>query len=238
LEREAARRAGVGFIAKSTMSIVPGIGTQVLLGELLIDLELAPDMPIEPRCGSCTACLTACPTGAFVDAYVLDARRCISYLTIELKGPIPRALRPLVGNHVFGCDICQAVCPFNASPRDKPADPELAARPDFDHVSLVDLLELTSSAYRRLVRDSALRRVTRHQLARNAAVALGNSGDASVVPHLVRVLESTRRPLVRVHAAWALGRLGGEPARRALERALHDADHEVAEEARLSLNGD
>jgi epoxyqueuosine reductase len=118
LEREAARRAGVGFTAKSTLTLAPGVGTFTLLGELLLDVDLPASTPIAEGCGQCTACLRACPTGAFVDAYTLDARRCISYLTIELQGSIPRALRPLMGAWVFGCDVCQDVCPYNAlSPR-------------------------------------------------------------------------------------------------------------------------
>ncbi|HEY6555619.1 MAG TPA: tRNA epoxyqueuosine(34) reductase QueG [Polyangiaceae bacterium] len=235
LEREAAARAGVGFAAKSTMTIVPGIGTHVLLGELLVDLEVAPDARLEPRCGDCTACLDACPTGAFVSAHVLDARRCIAYLTIELKGAIPRELRALIGNRVFGCDVCQAVCPFNAGKGAERCAPELTTRPEIEAIDLVGLLELTSSGYRKLVKGSALRRTSRTQLARNAAVALGNSGSVEAVAPLIRALDTDPRPLVRGHVAWALGRLGGPGAREALERAARDADAAVAEEAQLAL---
>jgi len=238
LEREAAARAGLGFAAKSTMLIVPGVGTNVLLGELLVDLEIAPTSHSEPpHCGSCTACLDACPTQAFVDAHVLDARRCISYLTIELTGPIPRELRPLCGAHVFGCDICQDVCPFNASATPRPAAPELALRPTLEAPDLVELLELGSGAYRRLVRQSALGRVSRARLARNAAVALGNSGDPRAVAPLSRALRSHSSALVRGHAAWALGRLGGADARAALVEAIDgDPDPTVREEARDALS--
>jgi epoxyqueuosine reductase len=235
LEREAAARAGVGFAAKSTMTIVPGVGTHVLLGELLVDLDVAPDARLEPRCGECTACLDACPTGAFVSAHVLDARRCIAYLTIELKGAIPRELRALIGNRVFGCDECQAVCPFNAGKGAERCAPELATRPELEELDLLGLLELTSSGYRKLVKGSALRRTSRTQLARNAAVALGNSGCAEVVPRLIRALEEDPRPLVRGHVAWALGRLGGSAARDALARAAQDEDASVAREAQLAL---
>jgi epoxyqueuosine reductase len=216
LEREAARRAGIGFTAKSSMTIVPGVGSYVLLGELLIDLELSPGTPMASACGGCRACLDACPTAAFVDAYTLDARRCISYLTIELRGPIPRQLRPLIGRWVFGCDVCQEVCPFNHSPKPRPADPQLHARPGLTDPDLRELLGITTSAHRRLVRDSALSRVSRPRLQRNAAVALGNTGRADAVPVLVRALTENTSALVRGHAAWALGRIGTDLAREAL----------------------
>ncbi len=235
LEREAAARAGIGFIAKSTMNIVPGIGTYTLIGELLIDVEIAPGERLEPKCGTCTACLDACPTGAFVDAYTLDARRCISYLTIELRGPIPVELRSKIGERIFGCDVCQDVCPFNASAADKPSATELSPRPSLESPDLVELLELSSSGYRRVVEGTALRRVSRARLARNAAVALGNSKDPRARPALERAL-SHASPLVRGHAAWALGELGGEECREALERAAaSDESLEVRQEASCAL---
>jgi epoxyqueuosine reductase len=237
LEREAARRGGLGFIGKSTMAIVPGVGTYVLLGELLVDVEIAPDhVEVRAGCGRCTACLDACPSGAFVGPYVLDARRCVSYLTIETRGAIPVELRSAVGARVFGCDVCQDVCPFNGSESPRPAAPELAAHPALDQPSLVGLLELTSTGYRKLVRRTALRRVGRPQLQRNAAVALGNSGSPDAVAPLARALEHDKSPLVRGHAAWALGQLGGETARGALARALAtDTDESVRDEARAAL---
>jgi epoxyqueuosine reductase len=236
LEREAARRAGVGFTGKSTMTIAPGVGTYLLLGELLVNIELEPSEPIRPACGRCTACLDACPTGAFVGPYVLDAKRCISFLTIENTGPIARDLRPLIGTRVFGCDECQDVCPFNGSNGERPADPELAPRPERSDVALVDLLRLGSAAYRRLVQNSAMRRIGRDQLKRNAAVALGNSGDVGVVPVLAHSVRNDPSPLVRAHAAWALGRLGGADARAALERVRRtDPDPTVRDEVRAAL---
>ncbi len=237
LEREVARRAGIGFTGKSTMTIAPGLGTYFVLGELLVDFELEPSETVAEGCGRCTACLDACPTGAFVGPYVLDARRCISYLTIETKEPIPIDLRPLIGRRVFGCDECQDVCPFNSSSSERPAAPELRARPELETPELIDLLSLGAAAYRKLVRRSALRRVGKHQLQRNAAVALGNSHDARAVPPLVRSLESERSALVRAHAAWALGNLGGEAARAALERAkATDPDRTVRDEAARALD--
>jgi epoxyqueuosine reductase len=209
LEREWAERAGLGFIAKNTMLIAPGLGSYVVLGELLVDVELdgaAPPLP-RPRCGGCRACLDACPTGAFVDAYVLDARRCISYLTIEHAGPIPRELRAAIGTWIFGCDICQQVCPFNAGTAPD-ADPLLRPR-SLDH-ALPDLVALATrgaNQLKRFVRRTALRRVPRPVLLRNVAVALGNTGAPEAIDALVALLGDPA-PLVRGHAAWALGRLG------------------------------
>jgi epoxyqueuosine reductase len=236
LEREAARRAGVGFTGKSTMTIAPGVGTYLLLGELLVDVDIEPSEPLRPACGRCTACLDACPTGAFIGPYVLDAKRCISYLTIENKGPIPRELRHLIGARVFGCDECQDVCPFNGGESPRPAAPELAPSERRSDVDLLALLDLGAAAYRRLVKQSAMRRIGREQLRRNAAVALGNSADPRAVAPLARVLTDDRSPLVRAHAAWALGRLGGDTARAALARAAdHDENNDVRDEARHAL---
>jgi epoxyqueuosine reductase len=213
LEREWAERGGLGFIAKNTMLIAPGIGSYVVLGELLIDAELAATAPAEPprpRCGACRSCLDACPTQAFVDAYVLDARRCISYLTIEHHGAIPRELRAAIGTWVFGCDVCQEVCPFNAGagPAASGVDPLLAPR-SIEH-ALPDLVALAArgaNQLRQLIKRTAMRRVPRDALLRNVAVALGNTGDARAIPALVALL-GHRAALVRGHAAWALGELG------------------------------
>jgi epoxyqueuosine reductase len=217
LEREAAHAGGLGFIAKNTMLIAPGAGSYLVLGELLLDAECEPGaIDNAPRCGQCRACLDACPTGAFVDAYTLDARRCISYLTIELTGAIPRELRPLVGDRVFGCDVCQEVCPFNAAERG-PGASELAPRAGYARPSLVRLLGLGAAQFRKWQRRSALRRVHRAQLRRNVAVALGNVGTAAELPPLEAALADAQ-PLVRAHAAWAVGRIGARHA-DARERA-------------------
>jgi epoxyqueuosine reductase len=239
LEHEVARAAGLGFSAKSTLTIVPGVGSYVLLGELLLDVELPLSEPMRQGCGSCRACLDACPTGAFVDAHVLDARRCIAYLTIEHDGSIPRELRAPIGKRVFGCDVCQEVCPFNASRAPKPRVAELTPRSELAFVDLVALLELGSAGYRRLVKRSALRRVNRFTLARNAAVALGNSRDPRAVAPLTRALAQNQSALVREHAAWALGELGAvcdESARAALAHAAtSDTAESVRTEATLAL---
>lgn len=224
LEREAAERAGVGFIGKSAMVIAPGLGSDVLLGELLLDIELPATESERTRCGSCRACLDACPTGAFVDAFTLDARRCISYLTIEYRGWIPLELRPLMGNWVFGCDVCQQVCPFNASAKPRPVDPQLAPRGPL--LSLEEILTLGSSAHRRLVSGTAMRRAPRWQLQRNAAIALGNSGKLEAEDPLEHAVRASRYAIVRGHAVWALGHLG---AVHRLEGYV-DADPQVNEE--------
>ncbi len=235
LERELAARAGLGFVGKSTMLIVPGVGTNVMLGELVTDLALPAGEPVSAGCGACTACLDACPTGAIVAPYLVDARRCISYLTIEHHGSIPVELRPLIGTRVFGCDDCQAVCPFDASASPRPFAPELAGRIAPEGLELEALLSAGNARYRKLVRRTALRRVSRDVLARNAAVALGNAGDRAATPALARALAGHPSALVRGHAAWALGRLGGSLATSALEAALADPDAEVRREAALAL---
>lgn len=221
LERALAARAGVGFIGKNGLLIAPGGTSLIVLGELLVDVELTPGSPMKERCGDCTSCLTACPTAAFVGPYVLDARRCIAYLTIELQSSIPRDFRPLIGTRVFGCDVCQSVCPFNGPGilARAGAAPELASRRT--GLSLIELLELGASRYRSVVRRTALRRVSRAQLARNAAVALGNLGDPQHIGALYRAALGHSSTLVREHATWALGRLGAESELRRLAEGDH-----------------
>ncbi|MGE0328031.1 MAG: tRNA epoxyqueuosine(34) reductase QueG [Polyangiaceae bacterium] len=216
LERALAARAGLGFVGKNGLIIAPGGTSLLLLGELLVDFELPLGAAIKDRCGECTKCLDACPTAAFVGPYVLDAKRCISYLTIELQDSIPRELRAPIGTRVFGCDVCQAVCPFNSPSARARAGcaPELAS--SREGLSLIGLLELGASRYRSVVRRTALRRVSRVQLARNAAVALGNLGDPQHTDALFRAALGHSSVLVREHAAWALGRLGAESELRTL----------------------
>lgn len=237
LEREAARRAGVGFIGKSTMNIIPGIGSYFLTGELLIDAVLEASTPIPDGCGRCRSCLDACPTQAFVDAYTLDARRCISYLTIEHRGVIPKDLRSLMGTRVFGCDVCQDVCPYNAAADKHPASPDLWPREAPLGLSLPELLALSAAGYRRLVRGSALERATRRMLQRNAAIALGNSGQPEALKPLLGALGCDSE-LVRGHAAWAVGRLPYESENRAIaleSLAQHDPVAWVRDEAAEAL---
>lgn len=209
LERDYAAAGGLGFIAKSTMLITPGVGSYTLLGELIVDAPLPTTSAIRERCGTCEQCIVDCPTHAFIGPRVLDARKCISYWTIETRASIPIEIREVMENMVFGCDRCQEVCPFNASPKLKIVDNELQPIEKLAGLSLEDLLTLTTSDHKRLVRGTALERAARDQLMRNAAVAMGNSESQDYVAPLSRALIENRYPVVREHCAWALGKLGG-----------------------------
>jgi epoxyqueuosine reductase len=225
LERALAVRAGLGFLGRNTNLIHPRLGSWLFLGEILLATDLPPTEAHEETaggtCGRCTRCLRACPTAAFPAPYVLDARRCISYLTIELKGPIPRDLRPLIGNRIFGCDICQEVCPWNRRFARPAAPAALWPAPPIEVMAppLLELLALDEEAFGRRFAGSPIKRAKRRGLLRNVAVALGNGGDPAAVPGLARALGDAES-LVRGHAAWALGRIGTAPARRALGQAL------------------
>ncbi len=210
LERDYARLAGLGWFGKNTMLINRQVGSWMFLGALLTDLDLPPDQPHETaHCGTCTRCLDACPTDAFVAPHVLDARKCISYLTIELRDdPIPVELRPQMNEWIFGCDVCQDVCPWN---RKAPATtvPEFAPREDLSLVDLAELLNLDEAEYQRRFAPTPLERPRRAGLIRNAAIAAGNSRDQRFVPQLTRLLADTE-PLIREAAAWALKRIGSD----------------------------
>lgn len=213
LERVLAARAGLGWIGKNACLIHPRLGSYLFLGVLLTDLDLARDLPEPDHCGSCRACLDACPTQAFVAPHVLDATRCIAYTTIELRGVIPEPLRAGQGAHVFGCDVCQEVCPWNQRERRRvPDDPlglraRLAPHTAWVAPDLAWLLSLDEDAWRAATRRSALRRAKRRALLRNALVAAGNSGEARLVP-LLREHAGSEDALLAEHARWALTRLG------------------------------
>jgi epoxyqueuosine reductase len=210
VEKDFARRAGLGWYGRNTNVLTRNLGSYFLLGCLLTTLELEPDPPFtEDHCGTCRACIPACPTGALDTGPTIDARRCVSYLTIELRGPIPASLRPLIGNWVFGCDDCQTVCPWSAPPG-RNDDLELLAP------SLPALLELTDAEFSARYRDTVVARIRRRGLARNAAIALGNSGNADAVEPLARALREDSEPIVRSAAAWALGQIQAPSSRRAL----------------------
>jgi epoxyqueuosine reductase len=212
LERDFARRAGLGWIGKNTMLLNRRLGSYFFLGALLLDVGLRPDPPhTADHCGTCTACLDACPTAAFPEPGKLDARRCISYLTIELRGPVPEELRRGVGGWLFGCDVCQEVCPWNrkAPPATEPA---FAPRPDLVALDPVELLGMSEEEFRRRFRGTALTRPRRRGLLRNAAIVLGNRGDPAALPALEAAL-SDPEPLVREAAAWAIARIR-QPAKQ------------------------
>lgn len=235
LDRSWAEQAGVGWIGKNTNLIRKGAGSWCFLGEILTDVALEPDRPAANYCGRCARCITACPTGAIVGPYRVDARRCISYLTIEHRGPIPPELRPLIGTRIFGCDDCQEVCPWNRFAVST-SDPDFADRSDQKAPKLIPLLALDEESFRARFRGSAVLRAKRSGFVRNVAVALGNSRDLRAVPALSRALEQDPDPVVRGHAAWALGRIGGREARAALAHALsHETSGEVVSEARAAL---
>lgn len=238
LERALSVRAGIGFLAKSAMVISPTHGPYLQLAELLTGMELPPDAPAPGTCGTCTACIDACPTQAITAPHEVDARRCLSYTTIELRGPIPRDLRAPQGDRLFGCDVCLEVCPFTKrSPRltlagnDRPRD--LQPHRLLAEWTLLDVLELDEREYEAEWTGTAMRRATRSGLRRNAAVALGNRGDAAALPALAAALEDAD-PVVRGHAAWAIGRL--DRRHPALDRARSgEQDAQVLDEIEAAL---
>jgi epoxyqueuosine reductase len=232
LERDFAEQSELGFTGRNTVLITPGLGSWTFIAALLVPEELeAGLLAARPTkqdllpfvgCGNCRRCLVACPTNAFAADHVLDARRCISYLTIELRRPIPLELRPLMGNWVFGCDVCQEVCPYNRT-APATAHPALIADVENGAIPLAELLALDEEAFRERFRGTPIVRAKRRGLVRNACVAAGNSGERALVTDLIPLLRD-REPLVRGHAAWALGRLGSDAAEAALRGALPAED--------------
>jgi epoxyqueuosine reductase len=222
LERDLARLAGNGWIGKNTLLIHPRHGSFTFLAELLVDCDLTATAPAQPhpdRCGTCSRCIDACPTNAIAAPYLLDARRCISYLTIELRGPIPRHLRAAIGDHLFGCDICQDVCPWNRRPANTD-DPSFAPRTAYLTLSPLDLLCMDQETFSATFARSAIKRTKRRGLLRNAAVVLGNTRPADALPTLIQRLRDEPEPLVRGHIAWALHRYDHDDARAAIVAAL------------------
>ena len=234
-DRAIAERSGMGWYGKNTNLLTHEFGSWVLLGELLLDVDLPPDAPLKTHCGSCARCMPACPTGALIAPGVLHSDRCISYLTIELRGPIPRELRPLMGNWIFGCDICQEVCPVNR--RRQPQDhAQFQARSETgSSPALIPLLAISEDEFRQRFRGSPIKRTGWSGLRRNICVALGNLADPVAVPALIVALNG-EPALVRGHAAWALGRIGGAAARQSLEQRLSiEEDQDTREEISLAL---
>lgn len=239
LERAVAARAGLGFFGKNTNLLQPRGGSWFFLSEILLDLELPADnRQIKVSCGSCARCIDACPTDAFPAPYQLDSRKCISYLTIENKDAIPRELRAQMGDWVFGCDVCQDVCPFNRFASDTrwpEFHPEAGAGPRLD---LVELFSIASDEeFRARFRGTPLTRPKRRGLLRNAAVVAANVGATAAIPALIERIESDREPLIRSHSLWALGQLDPKRAAPIAERSLKfDPDASVREEAEIVID--
>jgi len=253
LEREWAVKGGLGWFGKNTMLLSTSAGSWFFLAELITTLRLVPDSPTRQHCGRCVRCQESCPTDALADGLVMDARRCISYLTIEHRGPIPRQLRPKIGPWIFGCDVCQEVCPWNAKAESRPL-PATAARgpwlrrsiaPTQRHGDVEDLyprlpplLTLDEEGFRARFGHTPMARARRRGFLRNVAIALGNSRNPAAAPSLVTALEDPE-PLVRSHAAWSLGTLGTEDGRRALDRRrTRETDASVLAEIAAALATD
>jgi len=250
MEREFAQLAGLGWAGKNSLLLNRQRGSYFFLACLLTTLDLPPSEPQSTdHCGTCTRCLDACPTDAFAAAGVVDSRRCISYLTIENRGPIPRELRAGIGDWLFGCDVCQEVCPWNehaakrfgasaGNAADSPAglpttDPDLLPRPERDPIDLIELLSLDEAGFRDRFRDSALWRPRRRGILRNAAICAGNARNPAAAPVLVRLLDDAE-PLIRGAVAWALGELGGHREVLA-SRLLVETDPQVRHEIETTL---
>jgi epoxyqueuosine reductase len=225
-EREWAYRSGLGWFGKNTMLLHKGAGSWFFLAEILVNIELEGEGIPQAHCGTCTRCLTDCPTSALEEGYILKAPLCISYLTIEHRGPIPHELRPKMGNWIFGCDVCQDVCPWNK----KFATPQAELIKEL-LPSLSELMTLDEAGFRVRFNRSAIRRTKRRGLLRNVAIALGNSGNPEAIPILQTALHDPE-PLIRGHAAWALGQFQEKEARVALQ---HHRDRETDSEVRTEV---
>ena len=238
LERSAAQHAGLGFFGRNSCLISGEVGSYFFIADLIVDLDLSPDPPGSGTCGRCTRCMDRCPTGAIKAPGMVDARLCISYLTIENRGEIPRHLRPLVGDWAFGCDVCQEVCPYNKTKAARSRWPEFSENAGTGpYLEIVEVLGIrTEEEFERRFAGTPLTRPGRAGLLRNCCVAAGNLGLRRAVAALIRCLGEDESPLVRAHAAWALGEIGGAEA--ALEEAAEgESDPACLEEIELALAG-
>ena len=229
MEKPLAAAAGLGWQGKHTNLVSREFGSWLFLGALFTTLELPPDTGETDHCGTCRACLDICPTAAFPAPYRLDARRCISYLTIEHKGPIPRELRGPIGNRIYGCDDCLAVCPWNKFAREG-RETKLAARGELDAPALADLAQLDDAGFRQLFAKTAIKRTGRDRFMRNVLIAIGNSGEPALAVHAERLLADPS-PVVRGAAVWALGRLISKPALAALSAKYRAGESDPSVEA-------
>ncbi|HVX28836.1 MAG TPA: tRNA epoxyqueuosine(34) reductase QueG [Nitrolancea sp.] len=238
VDRAVAARSGLGWYGKNTLILVPGHGSWVLLGDLVVDIEIEPDEPLRPRCGRCTMCLDRCPTGALQPGYVVETPRCISYLTIECRGEIPVELRPLMGRWVFGCDECQEVCPYTAAATTDDDAAFTARSLDNVYPRLRWLLTMTEEEFRATYRGTPVLRTKRAGLARNAAIALGNGGSQADLSVLEEVVQAHDIALVRGHAAWAMAHLDQGASEPFLRRQLaNEPDPYVRDEIVRALTG-
>ena len=223
LEKPLAQQAGLGWIGKHTNLLTQGRGSWYFLSEILTDVDLPSSQPAGDHCGTCRSCIDICPTDAIIAPYVLDSKRCISYLTIELKGVIPVEFRKAIGNRIYGCDDCQIVCPWNS----------YAVRtdePDFqqkqDTLKLIELIQINQEMFSRRFKGSPIKRIKRRGLLRNVAVALGNSGNTQAIPILLKVLDD-EEPLIRAHVVWALGELAGPEVLPAIREKLNNESEKI-----------
>ena len=223
LEKPLAKNAGLGWVGKHTNLVTEGVGSYYFLSEILVDAVMEPSEPSLDKCGTCRSCIDICPTQAIVAPYVLDSRKCISYLTIELKGVIPVELRKAMGNHIYGCDDCQVVCPWNSFAVKTDEDSFRARDGSFQ---LIELMSLNDEVFRKRFKKSPIKRTKRRGLLRNVAVALGNSGNLSAVGPLINAL-SDHEPLIRAHAIWALGELLGKKALPIFNKTLTNEEEDI-----------
>jgi epoxyqueuosine reductase len=234
MEKPLAASAGLGWQGKHTNLVSRELGSWLFLGAIFTTFDIAPDKSEVDHCGTCQACLDICPTAAFPEPYRLDARRCISYLTIEHKGPIPRELRPLMGNRIYGCDDCLAVCPWNKFAQ-AGREAKLAAREVLNAPALADLARLDDGQFRSFFAKTAIKRTGRDRFVRNVLIAIGNSGDASLAPEAKKLL-ADQSPLVRGAAVWALGRLLPREKFFALAQRRSEDDASVQDEWAVALS--
>jgi len=226
LEKSLAKNAGLGWIGKHTNLITESVGSYYFLSEILVDAVMEPSEPSLDKCGTCRSCIDICPTQAIVAPYILDSRRCISYLTIELKGVIPLEFRKAMGNHIYGCDDCQIVCPWNSFAVKTDEESFRARDGSFQ---LIELMRLNDEAFRKRFKKSPVKRTKRRGLLRNVAVALGNSGNLSAVGPLIDAL-SDHEPLIRAHVVWALGELLGKKALPILNKILTNEEEDIVKD--------
>jgi epoxyqueuosine reductase len=223
LEKPLAQSAGLGWVGKHTNLITEHIGSYYFISEILVDVALEDSEPSLDKCGTCRSCIDICPTKAIVAPYILDSRKCISYLTIELKGVIPIEFRKAIGNHIYGCDDCQVVCPWNSF---AVKTDEESFRAQDGSFQLIELIRLNDEGFRKRFKKSPVKRTKRRGLLRNVAVALGNSGNLSAVGPLIDTL-SDYEPLIRAHVVWALGELIGKKALPILNKTLTNEEEDI-----------